>query len=120
EAPRNDAVASPVRRSRRRFAVASPRLLHRILEHLAGSDRGALRRSPCGQPRAQRAGSEIGVRFGLADLLHLALDAHLALELRPLEDEAGERPGIDLVRLAAGVIGVERETAALEPFQEDD
>src|SRR3954467_7319640 len=36
ETPRHDAVAAPMRRPRRRIAVALPRLLHCILEHLAG------------------------------------------------------------------------------------
>src|SRR6185312_4308201 len=77
KAPRQDAVAAPVRRTRRRVAMASPRFLHRILKHLAGGDAGALRRSPRGEARSERPGGEIRIGLGRAHLLHLALDAHL-------------------------------------------
>src|SRR2546423_7885842 len=117
---RNDAVAAPVGRSRRLGAMALARLLHGLFQRFARRHGFALRRGPGREARAERAGGEILVRFGAAHFFHAALDAHLALDLRPQEYETGGGARFELAPLAAEVIGVEHETAAFDAFQEHD
>src|SRR5258706_6806398 len=80
---RRYAITAPVRRARRRIAVAAARLRHRRLERSTRRNALALRRGPGGKARAQRARCEICIGIVRVDALHGAVDAHLALELRP-------------------------------------
>src|SRR5438128_6468910 len=97
------AVAAPLRRARRFVTVLFSHLLHRRFEDCSGGNPLALLRCPRGKARAQGPRGEIRVRLGGAHLFHRALDAHLALELRPLEHQPSRGPGRELARLAAAV-----------------
>src|SRR5437867_4288523 len=104
---RRDAIAAPVRRSRGRIAVALAYFFHRPLECSTVRNALALRRGPRGMTRAERAAGEIGVRVSSVDPLDRAVDAHLALQVRPHEDQAGGAARFELARLAAAVIRIE-------------
>src|SRR5258706_5290880 len=77
------AIPAPMRWARRRIAVAAARLRHRRLDRSTRRNALALRRGPGGKARAQRARCEICIGIVRVDALHGAVDAHLALELRP-------------------------------------
>src|SRR6266545_6032869 len=115
---RHDAVAAPVRWPRRALAVALARLFHRFFENFPGRYGFALLGSPGREARAERPGGEIVVGVLRADLFHAALDAHLALELRPQEHQARGGARFTLAALAAAVIGMEHEAAALDALQQ--
>src|SRR5207237_4075850 len=117
---RRYAIAAPVRRARRRIAVAAARLGHRGLQRSTRRNALALRRGPGGKARTQRATREICIGIVRLDALHGAVDAHLALELGPDEDQAGGAACLELARLAAAVVRVEDEAGAFDAFQEHD
>src|SRR2546428_5266900 len=64
---RQDAIAAPVRRPRRRIAVALARVFHRPLERSTVRNALALRRRPGGVARAERACDVIRVRVSSVD-----------------------------------------------------
>src|SRR5262245_27200220 len=117
---RHDAVAAPVRRARRVVGIALAYALHGGLERTAGGHRLALRRRPGGEAGAERAAGVIRVRGGGGHLVDGAVDAHLALEVGPLEYEAGGRARRELAALAAAVVGEEDEAAVLDALQKHD
>src|SRR5690348_16486659 len=104
---REQAVAAPVGRARRRLAVGALRLGRRALQDLPVGDALALWRGPGRDAGARRARREVGIRLGRAGLLDGAVDAHLALELRPQEDQRGGAVRGELQRLAAAIVRIE-------------
>src|SRR5687768_7491566 len=110
---RHHAIAAPVRRARRVIAMAILFLQRFAFQLLPRGNPFALRGGPGGDARPERPRGEIRVGFRRADLLHRPLDAHLPLQLGPLEHEAGGGARGELPRLAALVVGVEGEGAAL-------
>src|SRR5437764_647475 len=106
--------------ARRRGAVAPARLCHGRFQRRPRGDAVALRRRPGGKARTQGPARVIGVRFGRRDALDAAVDAHLAFELGPHEDEARGAARLELARLAAAVVRTEGKAAALDAFQEHD
>src|SRR2546425_11490241 len=86
---RQDAIAAPVRWPRRRIAIALARLFHRPLECSTVRNALALRRRPRGVTRAERPCDVIRVGVARVDMLHRAVDAHLALQVRPHKHQAG-------------------------------
>src|SRR5438445_6757291 len=117
DALRNHAVAAPVRRPGRALAMAPAGLFHGGLQRGAARHALALRRGPGGEPGAERPGGEVGVRFPGAQLLDAALDADLPLQVRPEEHQARGGARVELAPLAAAVVRVEDEAAALDAFQ---
>ena len=115
---RQDAIAAPVRRPRRRIAVALARVFHRPLECSTVRNALALRRGPGGVASAERACDVIRVRVSSLDPRHRAVDAHLTLQVGPHEHQARRAARFELARLAALVIRIEDEAAALDAFQE--
>src|SRR5688572_12976508 len=110
---RLDAVAAPVRRPRRVVGIAAARLGHRLFENFPRTNGPALGRGPGREASAERPGGEVRVGLAGCHLFDAALDAHLALELRPEEHQAGRRPRLELAPLAAEVVGIEGESALL-------
>src|SRR6185436_15010103 len=117
---RHDAIAAPVRRTGRGFPVAALRVRHRGFQHLAGIDFFALGRRPCGEARAQGARRVVGVGLRGSDFFHNAVDAHLPLEVRPEEQQAGARAPVELSTFAAEVVGIKDESALLDALQQHD
>src|SRR5688572_16090612 len=109
--PRDDAITAPMRGAGRVVAETPAHLLHFLFQDFPRRNRLALRRGPGGHARAQGARGEIGIRFGSGELLDRAFDAHLPLQLGPLEYQAGDRARLELARLAAAVAGIEGEAA---------
>src|SRR5512134_943125 len=111
---RQQPVAAPVRRARRVLAVLVLHALEGALQRCTVGHALALCRGPGGEPGAERPRVEIGVGVRCRDFLRAALDAHLALELRPQEHQARARLRGELAALAARVVGVEDKAAALD------
>src|SRR6476660_1110373 len=109
---RQHTITAPVRRAGRHLAVALPRRRHGFLENVTGRNALALRRGPGRKPRAQRTARVVSVRFRAGNALDAAVDTHLALELRPHEDQARARACLELARLAAAIVGIEGKAAA--------
>src|SRR5690348_14742761 len=103
----NQALAAPVRRARRRLAVAAFCLRRGVLEERPAGDARGLGGGPGGEAAARRTGGEVGVGLGRARLFRRAVDAHLALELRPQEDQRGGAVRGELGRLAAAIVRIE-------------
>src|SRR5438309_4315427 len=118
DALRNHAVAAPVRGPKGALAMAFTGFLHGGLQRGAVRHALALRRGPGGEPGAQRPGRKVRVRFLGAQLLDAALDADLPLQVRPEEHQARGGARVELAPLAAAVVRVEGEAAALDAFQE--
>ena len=117
----HDAVAAPVRRPR--HVVAGARARRR--RSAARATRGRRSRSLCGDAHAPmresvRPRREVGVRLGGVDALDDALDAHLALELHPVEQQRRRRAVGELASLAALVVGEEHEAARVDALQQHD
>src|SRR5437667_29563 len=100
------------------LAMAFTGFLHGGLQRGAVRHALALRRGPGGEPGAQRPGRKVRVRFLGAQLLDAALDADLPLQVRPEEHQARGGARVELAPLAAAVVRVEDEAAALDAFQE--
>src|SRR5947199_13753 len=96
----------PSARSTRQISEETPpaRLCHGRVQRRPRGDAVALRRRPGGKARTQGPARVIGVRFGRRDALDAAVDAHLAFELGPHEDEARGAVRLELARLAAAVV----------------
>src|SRR6266480_1378712 len=118
DALRNHAVAAPVRGPKGALAVAPTGFLHGSLQRGAVRHALALRRGPGREPGAQRPGRKVRVRLLGAQLLDAALDADLPLQVRPQDHQARGGARVQLAALAAAVVGVEDEAAALDAFQE--
>src|SRR6266513_707046 len=118
DALRRHAVAAPVRRPGRALAMALTGFFHGDLQRGAVWHALALRRGPGREPGAQRPGRKVCVRFLGAHLLDAALDADLPLQVRPEEHQARGSARVELAPLAAAVVRVEDEAAALDAFQE--
>ena len=67
---------------------------------------------------AERACDVIRVRVSSLDPRHRAVDAHLTLQVGPHEHQARGAASFELAGLAALVICIEDEAAALDAFQE--
>src|SRR5688572_1495551 len=98
---RHDAIPAPVRGARRLISMLATCLFHCVLEDFPRGDGCALRRRPRGEPGAERARRIVGVRLGGSDFLHNAVDAHLALEVGPEQQQAGLRALLELAPFAA-------------------
>src|SRR6266404_1634883 len=85
---RQHPVPAPVGGARRRVAIALPCGCHGFFQEFPGRNVLALRRGPGRKARAQGAACVISVRFRHRNTLDAAVDAYLALELRPHEDQA--------------------------------
>src|SRR5439155_765847 len=109
---------APARGPKGALAMASPGFLHGGLQRGAVRHALALRRGPGGEAGAQRPGRKVRVRFLGAQLLDAALDADLPLQVRPEEHQARGGARVQLAPLAAAVVRVEGEAAALDAFQE--
>src|SRR5438105_2324523 len=114
---RHHTVATPVWRPRRRIAIAAARFLHGELQGSPIGNALALRRRPGGKARAERPRGEIAVRVLSAHFLGAPFDAHLALEVRPHEYQAGFPPMGEFARFAARIIRIEDEAALLDAFE---
>src|SRR5512143_3176525 len=119
----HETIAAPVRRPR--DVLARARVLRldggeALLEHFPAGDRLALRRRPRAEACGARPLGEVRARFGVVDVLDRALDAHLALELGPVEEQRRIRMRGELAPLAAAVVGVEHEAALVERLEQDD
>src|SRR6185437_14056570 len=108
---RDHPVAAPVVGTRRVVAVLVLFSLHGLFQLLPRSHHGALRRGAGGEARARRPAREVIIRLLRAHSVHAPLDAHLALERRPEEDQARRGACAELAALAALVVGVEDEPA---------
>src|SRR5207245_1552598 len=89
----DEAVAAPVLRPGRVFAVPGTQLLDCGLQLGASRDRLALPRGGCREAAARSARREILVRLLPRDPLDRPLDPHLPAELVPVEDERRARIG---------------------------
>src|SRR5262249_15418833 len=87
-------------------------------QHLAASDDLALVRGGGAELAADRAAVEVGIRLLGADTLNASLDANLALELHPEEDERGPRVLVQLGALAALVIAKEHEATLVHLLEQ--
>src|SRR6185436_15358696 len=117
---RDHAVAAPLRRAGRGFPIAPPCVFHRGFEDLARNHFFALRRGPGGEPRAERTRRVVGIGLRGSDFFHSAVDAHLPLEVRPEEQQAGARAPAELLTFAAEVVGIKDESASLDALQQHD
>src|SRR5512144_3149737 len=86
---RNHPVAAPVRRARGSDAVPQSHLGGAREQPGLAADDLALRRRPRADAARERAAAEVFVRLLLARALHGAVDANLAFELGPEEQQAG-------------------------------
>src|SRR5690625_2136248 len=112
-------VAAPVRRARDvSVAEACFHLLERVLELLARSHDGALRRCPRAEAAAARARGKVEVRLGLGELLRAAFHPHLSLQLLPPERQRHTRIRRDIVRLSAVIVRVEGKTTVVDILQQ--
>jgi hypothetical protein len=109
-----------MRRARRVLAVALGHGLLARFERRAAVDHRALFGRPRTDARAERARREIAVAFVGAGFLDPAFDAHLALELDPVEQQRRVRMGGEVAALAAFVIGKEDEPAFVDTLDEHD
>ena len=118
---RRQPIAAPKLRPRHR-AVLKPaaNLLDRLLQLRAIFHHLALRRRRRAPLTVERPGLEIRIGDHCFDLLDASLDSHLALELRPIENERGLRIRRQFARLAAAVIGEEQESVLIAAFEEHD
>src|SRR4051794_22598311 len=82
-------------------------LRHQALQHLAALHRTALRRGEGAQLAAARAGADVLGGLLHARALHRSLDAYLAAERVPVEQQRGSRVVQQLERLSTLVVRVE-------------
>src|SRR5208283_3381992 len=123
DAARTYAIAAPVRRARDPFAVRRQSLArrgHLLLEPLPAGNDAALRRSPGADARGQWTGGKVDFRFPRVELRRHAFDADLPLQLHPVEQQRGRRPGSELGPLATFVVGEEGEAAAVDALEQHD
>jgi hypothetical protein len=84
--------------------------------------RAAARRRCCRGPRtepgAARALGEVGRHVGPAQRFGDAVDAHLALERVPREEQCAARLARELDALARGLVGEEAETVGVDALEE--
>ena len=92
--------------------VVRVELGHALLEPLAALDRLALGRRERAQLAVARAAAGVRLGLGARHAAHGALDAHLAPQRAPVEQERGARVGLELAGLAAAVVGEERRSRA--------
>ncbi len=78
----------------------------------SGSGRRLLGR-PGAEARDPRPGRVVGVGLGVGDVADPALDADLALQRLPVEQQRRARVGAQLLALAAVLVGVEHEATAI-------
>src|ERR1044071_1835745 len=91
-----------------------------VLQDLAARDGAALVGGPGAKARPLGAAREVGLGRLARYPLDRALDAHLAVELRPEEDERRVRVLGELSSLAAVVVGEEDEAPLVAPLEQDD
>jgi len=113
-------VAAPVRRARRRVAKALAVFGFARFERGAVGHFAALLGGPGAQPRAERARVVVGVALLLRNLFHHALDAHLALQPDPVEEQRRMGVGGQFRALVAGVVGEEGEAALVQVLEQHD
>ena len=89
-----------------------------LLQLEARGERPRLARRPGADPAAARPALEIGVRLGAVDRLDRPLDAHLALERLPVEQQRRARIGGEVGALAAFQVGVEDEAAGIDALEQ--
>lgn len=123
---RDDPPASPELRQRDitiRIVLLDAEALLDVLDvamQLVLADDGALPARPGADAAAEGAAAEIGLALLPGELLDVAEDADLFVDLAPVEGEGGARVLCELARLARGVVGVEDEAAVVELLEEDD
>src|SRR4051812_7434547 len=117
---RTDAVPAPVLRTWNVVAgELALELGHRLVELGPVREHAALPRRRRGKLRATRPCREVRVRLVGRDALDVALDADLAPERIPVEEERGAWVGLELAALAAPVAGKEDEAALVGALQQD-
>src|SRR5262245_17915885 len=115
---RDHPVAAPIVRPRGIVTVGGLFFLDRGLQKRAIRNDRALNGSACRQARARGPARKVLVGFLSAHLPDAPFDAHLPLELRPQEHEAGLRPCRELAALAALVVRIEDEAAVVHALEE--
>ncbi|CAM2144862.1 hypothetical protein PT2222_160185 [Paraburkholderia tropica] len=117
---RHDAIAAPMRRTRRILAVLRADFALARFELLAAFDHRALLRRPGADARAERTRLEIRLAFRLAGLFDRAFDAHLTLEFNPVKQQRCVRIGAQFAALAAFVVREEHEAALVHALDQQD
>src|SRR5581483_5793461 len=108
---RREPEAAPPLRPRR--LALQRELCDAPLEPLARLDRTALWRRGGGETRTERPRGEVRVRLGIGDPGDGALDAHLAAERLPVEEERRARVLRQLLPFAARVVREEDDPVLL-------
>src|SRR5690348_14931112 len=88
---RHEPLAAPLRRARRVRSEALADRLCPLLAHRPPGSSAPLLGGPCAAARAEPARRNVGIALLRARILACALDAHLPLELDPVEKQAGPR-----------------------------
>ena len=108
---RREPVTAPVLAHRQVAGCSSLELVHALLQPLAARHRAALRRGQRAQLALARAAARVRLGLRAQDADHPALDAHLAPQLGPVEQQRRLRVGLELFGLAAAVVGEEDDAA---------
>src|SRR5437867_3677294 len=107
-----------MRRAGRGVAKALGRFFQPHFERLPARHGLALRRNERREPASQGPACEILVGLRRRHPRDAALDAHLALQLRPAEKQHRLRVFLELTALAAAVVRVEDEAERVEALQQ--
>src|SRR5581483_10673620 len=94
-------------------------LAHPAVELVAVGQGRALLRGPGAELAQARAGREVGIRGGTRQAVDPSPDAHLAIQLPPVDHERRVRVDGELAPLRGAVVGVEAEAVAIEALEED-
>ena len=89
-----------------------------MLEDKAARNRLGLTGSPSAELAQAWTGGEVGVGLGVTHRPHPPLDAHLALEHRPVKTKRGPRIVAQIAGLGAFEIGVENETVFVDVLEQ--